>query len=287
MAEAHLNIGGLDVVLSGGDSVSLAMHIPGMRVFESRKSEVGTPSMEIRLDCSDLRPPTSGFRILHEFDIVDGQQRCHFGVDVDGTYYYTFDRHGLLRYREGEGVDIAMEGDMSALRFALWTAYGMMGVRMGAVPVHSSVVVCNGQSVMCLGESGTGKSTHTRLWLENIEGTSLLNDDSPIVRVDGDEVRVYGSPWSGKTPCFRQEHYPIAGLLRLEQRKENIIRRLGVVEGFTALQPSCPPCFAHEERCLDLLVEFISNVIERVPVYRMGCLPNADAARLSHDTIIG
>ena len=280
MADATLSIGGHGLHLRGGDTVRLAMSIPGMKVFAI---EPGPCDMEVRLDNTVALPDC---RWLHEFDIVDGQQRCRFGVDAEGTYYYTFDRHGLLRYREGEGVDIALDGDLSALRFALWTAYAMMGVRLGAVPVHSSVVVCNGQAVMCLGESGTGKSTHTRLWLENIPGTHLLNDDSPIVSLVDGEVRVYGSPWSGKTDCYLQEYHPIAGLLRLEQRKENTIRRLGVVESFTALHPSCPPAMAKDEHCMDLLVDFISHVIERVPVYRMGCLPDADAARLSHKTII-
>ncbi|MBP5546808.1 MAG: hypothetical protein J6X59_05990 [Bacteroidales bacterium] len=284
MAEATLHIGGHGVHLCGGDTVERALHIPGMKVFEVRNSEFEIPSMEVRLDRVVTLPDC---RWLHEFRILDGQQTCRFGVDAERTYYYTFDRHGVLRYREGEGVDIDMQDNMEALRFALWTAYAMMGVRLGAAPVHSSVVVCEGKAVMCLGESGTGKSTHTRLWLENIAGTHLLNDDSPIVSLVGDEVRVFGSPWSGKSDCYLQESYPIAGLLRLEQRKENTIRRLGVVESFTALQPSCPPSLAKDELCMDLLVEYISKVIERVPVYRMGCLPDADAARLSHKTIIG
>lgn len=287
MAEATLHIGGHGLHLCGGDTVATAMSFPGMRVFVVKPCPC---DMEVRLDSTLTLPEC---RWLHEFEIVDGHQQCRFGVDGDGTYYYTFDRNGLLRYREGEGVDIDMNDNPAALRFALWTAYAMMGARLGAVPVHSSVVVATPpagaepQAVMCLGESGTGKSTHTRLWLENIEGAHLLNDDSPIVSLIGDEVRVFGSPWSGKTHCYLQESHPIAGFLRLEQRKENTIRRLGVVESFTALQPSCPPAMAKDEHCMDLLVNFVSNVIERVPVYRMGCLPDADAARLSHKTLMG
>ncbi len=280
MAEATLHIGGHGLHLCGSDTVEQAMRIPGMSTF----SVASCPSeMEVRFGPKITLPDC---RWLHEFDIIDGQQRCRFGVDAEGTYYYTFDRHGLLRYREGEGVDIDMNSNVEALRFALWIAYSMMGVKLGALPVHSSVVVCANRAVMCLGESGTGKSTHTRLWLENIADTHLLNDDSPIVSLIDGEIRVYGSPWSGKSDCYLQENYPIAGLLRLEQRKENSIRKLAIVESFAALQPSCPPSLAKEEHCMDLLVQFISNVIEHVPVYRMGCLPNADAARLSHKTLI-
>ena len=283
MDESLLNIGGLGIKLVGGNSVMLAMSLPGMDVFVC--PDVAC-YIEFHLDVPIHRPKC---HLLHQFDIVDGLMQCRFGVDAEGVYYYEFGNQGLLRYdeRRPNVVELTSMTDFSVLRFALWTAYSIAGLRFGAVSVHSSVVVCEGKAVMCLGESGTGKSTHTRLWLNNIPGTHLLNDDGPVVRFDGQNVRVYGSPWSGKTDCYLQENYPIAGFLRLEQRKENTIRKLGVVESFTALQPSCPPCMAKEERCLDLLVEFISNVLQCVPAFRMGCLPDADAACLSHKTIMG
>lgn len=281
MQEARLEIAALGVRLTGDATLHTAMQIPGMQEF---LAPAATADIEIALDQSFRMPQC---RLLYEFDIADGYVHCRFGTDADGVYYYEFVRCGLLRYdaRIPGRVEMTPMANPTALRFALWTAFAMAALPLGAVPVHSSVVVCDGSAVLCLGESGTGKSTHTRLWLENIANTHLLNDDSPIVRFAGGEVFVYGSPWSGKTHCYLPERHPIAGLLRLEQRPENTIRRLGTVESFAALQPSCPPSMACDERCMDLLVAFISNVIRRVPVYRMGCLPDADAARLSHATI--
>ncbi len=282
MAEVRLEIAGLGIRLAGGDTLQRAMALPGMQVFAVPQ---GTDELCFTLDASLQLPPC---RLLYSFDIADGSVPARFGVDAEGVYYYAFGNHGLLRYdmRKPRQVDMSPMSDLSALRFALWTAVAMAGLPLGAVPVHSSVVVCNGRAVMCLGESGTGKSTHTRLWLENIAATHLLNDDSPIVRCCDGGVLVCGSPWSGKTHCYRPEQYPIAGLLRLEQRPQNTIRRLGTLEAFAALQPSCPPALARDERCMDLLVQFVSNVLQHVPAYRMGCLPNADAARLSHDTLM-
>lgn len=281
--ETSLSIGGFGLHLCGSGNLAMAMEIPGMREFEQPSA---LPDMEVRLD-SELSRPSC--RLLHQFDIADGQALCRFGINPEGVYYYSFGNEGVLRYdeRNPARVDISTMHSPSLLRFALWTAYAMMGIRKGSAPVHSSIVVCNGQAVMCLGESGTGKSTHTRLWLENIHGTHLLNDDSPIVSLRNGEVKVYGSPWSGKTHCYLPESHPIAGFLRLEQKPENSIRRIEKIEAFTALQPSCPPALAKEERCMDLLVQFVSDIIQRVPVYRMGCLPDAAAAQMSHNTIIG
>ncbi len=277
-----LTIGGMVLGLEGGDSLRRAMALPGMAEFMTNVE----PEVHVLLDRQLALPPC---RLLHRFDIVDGNSVCRFGIDADGRYWYDFEEGRLLCYdpRHPDEAVLSPMIDASVLRFALWTAYSMLGISRGRVPVHSSVVVCDGRAVMCLGESGTGKSTHTRLWLENIEDTHLLNDDSPILAVEEGGVVVYGSPWSGKTHCYRRERVPLAALLRLEQKPENTIRRLGVIESFTALQPSCPPCFAKDERCTDMMVTFISEVIQRTAVYRMGCLPNADAALMSHKTIMG
>ena len=92
---------------------------------------------------------------------------------------------------------------------------------------------------MFLGHSGTGKSTHSSLWLKYIQGTALVNDDNPVVRVleDG-EVRVYGSPWSGKTPCYRNVSYPVGAIVKLDQAPYNEIQPLKGIRAYAAVVPS-------------------------------------------------
>ncbi|MBR2959207.1 MAG: hypothetical protein IKC19_06235 [Bacteroidales bacterium] len=282
----RLEVGGMGIAIGGGRSVELLRRLPGFAIFETGEGRV---DVHIELDSHEVIPEGT---LLHSFDIVDGQMVCRFCKLVDGRYVYRFGDMGALLCpapgREGEEPYRISELRMPAvLRFAVWTAVSMAGLGFGCLPVHSSVVVCDGRAVMCLGESGTGKSTHTRLWLQHIEGTHLLNDDSPLLGRDADGWHVYGSPWSGKTPCFRRERWPLAALLRLEQRPENTIRRLGTIESFTALQPSCPPCMMKDELLQDALVDYVGRVISEVPVYKMGCLPDEAAARLSHNTIFG
>ena len=276
-------IGGHTITITGQADADLAARLPGMSVFGADGS--ACDEVRIMLD-TDLTLPDCQWH--HRFGLADNTLECRFGTDIDGVYYYAFGDRGLLRFdpRQAHTVQCSHLGDPELLRYALWTAYSMTGLHLGALPVHASTVVNNGRAVLCLGESGTGKSTHTGLWIKHIEGSYLLNDDSPIVSIENGKAVVYGSPWSGKTPCYRSERLPIAALLRLEQRPENSIRRLKTVEAFTALQPSCPPSLAREERCLDKLVYFVSAVISSAPVYRMGCLPNADAARLSFSTLM-
>ena len=177
--------------------------------------------------------------------------------------------------------------DPRLLRFACWIAYGVATASIQTVAIHTSVIQYKGKAVFFLGESGTGKSTHTRLWRENMDGAMLLNDDSPILRIIDGKPWVYGSPWSGKTPCYKNECYPLAACVRLSQAPKNRIRKLSVVQGYGALHPSCPPCFAYDDGLYDSISKILGSLLSAVPVYHLSCLPDADAARLSCETIFG
>jgi hypothetical protein len=170
-------------------------------------------------------------------------------------------------------------------RFALWVAYGLMTLKENTLAIHSSCIVYQGKAVMFLGESGTGKSTHTRLWREHIDGSFLLNDDSPMVRVEDGKTWVYGSAWSGKTPCYRNERYELKACVRLSQAPHNRIRKLPLLQAYASLHPSCAPEFAYDDALYDEVSRTLGQILSEVPVYHLECLPDGDAARLSCQTV--
>ena len=149
---------------------------------------------------------------------------------------------------------------------------------------HSSVVSLKGKAYMFLGKSGTGKSTHSQLWLKHIEGTELVNDDNPVVRMIDGEARVYGSPWSGKTPCYRNVDYPIGGIVKLKQAPYNEIRRMKAVEAYVALAMSISG-MRWKKTMGDGIHETENQLTASVPVWHLSCLPDQDAAELCHSTI--
>ena len=181
------------------------------------------------------------------------------------------------------------KGQVSArlLRFALWIAYGVATLPLQTIAIHTSVIQYKEKAVLFLGESGTGKSTHTRLWRENIEGAVLLNDDSPILRIIDGKPWMFGSPWSGKTPCYKNESYPLAACVRLSQAPHNKIRRLSIPQGYAAIHPSCPPDFAYDDTLYDYISETLSKMLGQASMYHLECLPNAEAAQLSCKTVFG
>ncbi len=164
-------------------------------------------------------------------------------------------------------------------------ALSLASLKEETLLIHSSVILFDGKAVMFLGESGTGKSTHTRLWREHIAGSTLLNDDAPALRLYNGVPTVFGTPWSGKLPCYKNESHPLAACIRLRQAPFNKIRRLDTVNAFGALLPSCLPTLQQRDEALDSICDTLSTTLSATPVYLLDCLPDADAARLSWSTV--
>lgn len=257
------------------------------------------PLLTLRVDCADPfeGADAAGQRDLDSFDFAEIDARCTLGRTATLWLFGMRTSEGrTCRFRldpaAGEALsDVALQPadriTTAFFRFGLWMMFGLSAVAHRAVPIHSSVIEWGDGAALFLGESGTGKSTHTRLWREHIAGARLLNDDSPILRIKEGEVRVYGSPWSGKTPCYRDTWRPVRGFVRLSQAPHNRIRQLPVIAAIGALLPSCPPSFAFDEGLQDGICDTLSDCIARIPVYHLECLPDAAAAELARKTLTG
>ena len=168
---------------------------------------------------------------------------------------------------------------------ALMLLYAFRTAPLHTLELHASVILHGGKGYLFLGKSGTGKSTHSQLWLKYIPDCELMNDDNPIVRVcDDGVIRVYGSPWSGKTPCYRNLEAPVGAIVRLNQYPENRIRRCSTFEAYASVYPSCSGLRAIPQ-IGDGMHDSIEKVALGIPCYVLDCLPDEGAARLSHDTI--
>ncbi len=186
-------------------------------------------------------------------------------------------------HREGRFILTSCESDIVLYR-SLMMMFSMATAGKDTLLLHAVVVSCEGKGYMFLGPSHTGKSTHARLWLEHVEGTELVNDDYPVVRGGV----VYGSPWSPKTPCYRNVSYPIGGMVRLSQAPCNKIHRLSGIEAYLKLferiyDDPWSRCIA--ENIAEGLHQTMNKLASTVPMWHLECLPDEEAARLCHDTI--
>jgi hypothetical protein len=153
------------------------------------------------------------------------------------------------------------------------------------VLAHSSCVTYKGKAWLFLGKSGTGKSTHSRMWLNALDGTVLMNDDHPVIRInDNGEAIAYGSPWSGKTRCYKNIHAPVGGIIRIVRAPHNKARRLSIIESYASLMTSFSG-ITWEKDLADARDRTIQSIIASVPCWNMECLPDEDAARVCSETV--
>lgn len=271
--------------------------IEGEKLVEAVDRIYGFPVFEAHDEGEPL------FRILYADKLAEHEYvKDQYSFECDGvdSMFSATDEGYMLSMKHEDGSQlflwsvqkektVYLHGDLMVqmLRFALWIAYGIMSAHDYRIPVHGSCIVNNGRAYLFLGESGTGKSTHTRLWRENIIGSTLLNDDSPIISAEPEGIFIYGSPWSGKTPCYRQEKYPLGACVRLSQAPYNRITRLSMLKAIAAMHPSCPPEFAYDENLYAGISQTLDRLLSEVGIYHLECLPDADAARLSFKTLSG
>ncbi len=169
-------------------------------------------------------------------------------------------------------------------------SFTMMGFAQSAVAhqttlIHASVCMKDGKGYAFLGTSGTGKSTHSKQWLRYIEGVELLNDDNPAVRVlpDG-QSRIYGTPWSGKTPCYKNKAASLAAFVLLKQAPQNKFSFLQGIQAYMVLLSSCSSLKWNTEyyNALGKTIEILAN---QIPVGFLECLPDEGAAQLCYQSL--
>ena len=171
------------------------------------------------------------------------------------------------------------------LSLFLMIVFAQSAVLQKTLIVHASVVENEQKGYAFLGKSGMGKSTHSQLWIKYIEGTELLNDDNPAVRIEEDgNVYVFGTPWSGKTPCYRNRRIPLKAMVRLEQASANCFVWETGVNALISLLPSCQSMrwntLLYTEMC-----NLLEEIINKVKIGYLKCLPDKEAALLCYEEV--
>lgn len=211
---------------------------------------------------------------------------------TDGQYHLliTYNGHIVEGIVSDDWRRLKIKADWTNLRYAylidrlIMICYTMATLPLGYIKVHASVTELHGQALVLMGVSGTGKSTHSRLWREYVEGATLLNDDEPIVKRVGDRVLVYGCPWSGSTPCYRNESAEVAAFVHLYQAPENKLTRLSGRQSFDSLFTSCAFMLSLPRNQF-MVFDAVAQVLEIAPVYRLDNRPEKAAVDLSRTLI--
>lgn len=171
------------------------------------------------------------------------------------------------------------------LSWFLMVSFGQSVLFFKTIMIHASTVERNKEEAYAfLGKSGTGKSTHSQLWLKYLEGFELLNDDNPVIRVLDDAVYIYGTPWSGKTDCYRNVKVRLTGIVRLRQAKKNVFQQKHFSESMIMLLPSCT-AIRWNKKLFNNMVDTVESITNIIPVGLLDCLIDQEAASISYNGI--
>ncbi|MDE7437427.1 MAG: hypothetical protein K2M93_02995 [Muribaculaceae bacterium] len=257
--------------------------------FESDQSQ--DPTLEVDIKCSSI--PECEAEIIYKPEPNEiGPTIATVARDTVGSFIFEFTHESESQPRlwmktptDFSRAEIILSpenknDDYYFLTHALMIAYMLATSANGTLLIHSSCVVYDGKAYLFKGKSGTGKSTHARLWLQNIEGTRLLNDDNPLIRISDDGTpMVYGSPWSGKTPCYRNQSSPIGAFVRIVRSADNELRPLSPLKAYASLTASVAFMPFVSEKLREIRHKEIERLVMTVTCYEMLCRPDADAAQ--------
>ncbi|MBE6712631.1 MAG: hypothetical protein E7580_03800 [Ruminococcaceae bacterium] len=156
-------------------------------------------------------------------------------------------------------------------------------IQHNGILLHSSAVVLDNKAYLFSAPSGTGKSTHTSLWLKEFPDAVILNDDKPAIRILEDGIFVYGTPWSGKTDLNLNRKVPLQGIAFLERGLENSISAIPSLKCLeNLLNQTVRP---GDKESASKLFDLLDQILARVPIYKLTCNMNPEAAHVSYEAM--
>lgn len=192
-------------------------------------------------------------------------------ITMIGTHHGYHKAHSYLTYEDAEYINTCREFYYKLLDFD-----GMM--------IHSSCVVVDDKAYLFSAASGTGKSTHTELWLKKFgDRAYILNDDKPAVRLIDGVWCACGTPWSGKYDISKPACVPLAGIAFLNRDTTNHIERYtGPMVAFELMNQT----LRHDKK-IDKTMDVVSRLIAAVPVWKLFCNMDPAAAEVSYNAMSG
>lgn len=280
------NIGGhnIKVNMYCGDE-ALNRLLPSFVPFKTNTKE-GEKYLFI-LDVCEILEPKCNTECCMIKDVDTGNGITHVAKLENGGYQfkiYNVDEQLcalLICSKAFKKCQCKIIGSTSMARFALNNAlmlvFAFSSAKQETLLLHASVVRHNDVAYAFTAKSGTGKSTQVANWIQNIEGCDIINDDNPIIRIIGNDAILYGSPWSGKTPCYRNQSVRLGALLQIKRDNHNYVTPQLPIIAFSTLLTGCS-AMKWDEVLFQNVCSTASKVVERIKVAELHCLPDAQSA---------
>ncbi len=149
---------------------------------------------------------------------------------------------------------------------------------------HGSALALDGQGYLFIAKSGTGKSTHARLWRERFGNrVIMINDDKPLVGIRDGEVFAFGTPWDGKHRLSTNMSAKLRAIFALGRAIKNFASELDGWQGYRHLLNRCYHPSSPE--LLDKTLGILDRISGKIPVIGLGCNMDPEAAQVAYDAV--
>lgn len=150
--------------------------------------------------------------------------------------------------------------------------------------LHASAVALEDYAYLFSAPSGTGKSTHTHLWLNCFgEKAFIINDDKPAIRLIDGHFYACGTPWSGKTDESKNMHVPLKAIAYIKRSNDNYINKAAPEKAIKyILEQTIRPGGLS---CMDKLLLLLDKLLKEIPVYELHCNISEEAVITAYNTM--
>ena len=195
-----------------------------------------------------------------------------------------FEQADLLEEAHRDGFKPRVFTDPFLERAAIQRAFAEFLFDYDTLLFHGSAVAVDGEGYLFTAHSGTGKSTHTRFWMQVFGSRAVMvNDDKPFLQLGREQVWLYGSPWSGKHGLDSNIKVPLKGICILQRGVENTIHAISGDDALPMLKKQAyQPLDNAKEAGFFQLAEKLSKT---VPLWKMACNKAPEAARVAYDAM--
>lgn len=197
-----------------------------------------------------------------------------------------FERERSAREDELEGVPVRPFCDEYLETLAVYRKIAERMPSFDTILFHGSCVAVDGEGYLFAAESGTGKSTHTRLWRELLgKQAVMINDDKPLIHISERGAIIYGTPWDGKHHLSMNTSVPLKAVCILERAEKNGIRRINTFEALPMLlQQTYRPA---DEESMQKTLTLIDRLADSVNLWKLSCNMDIEAARVAYNAMKG
>ena len=186
---------------------------------------------------------------------------------------------------EKEHAEEEIEYTKSYLEYtAIYRKFCEKSVEYGVILCHGSVLEYKGEAYLFTAPSGTGKSTHTRLWREYFgDEVIMINDDKPLLRFENDGVYAYGTPWDGKHHLSSNRCVKLKAICFLSQARENIINKIDSEKALPLIMNQVYR--PRQSEGMIKTMKYVNELLENIPMYTMKCNMEKEAAKVAYESM--